>query len=318
MGATRKVNTTLCRGTRRDKVRGIRLERLIASRPGIRQHRHTRSAPEPVVGSASPARSPVRCPWRRAGESEPPAPESDAAATSAQSGSTSTFMSMNSWAWECRRARCRRRVRLRSFAPAATAAAAAGAFEAPRDVGSWVLACALIADASDAPPTAYGRRETRSASRRCAARLRRRARRGGAGHCVVRGRRWFRYCRSSMTDGAALTGAGVTGTVGTAATGGTGACRRSPRGLPARRIPPRRPPGWRMATGTAPPAPEARTGPACERPSSRARRPARVTGRGSPTAARWPRRWRMEKRETAIHSGRATRPAVGRNPGCSS
>jgi hypothetical protein len=63
---------------------------------------------------------------------------------------------MNSWACECRRARCRRRVRIGSFALAATAAAAAGALDAPRDVGSCVLACARSADATEAPPIAYG------------------------------------------------------------------------------------------------------------------------------------------------------------------
>ncbi len=109
------------------------------------------------LGQRRQARSPARLPLgNRPGESERPRSAIATAAVPPQSGSTSTFMSMYSWACACRRTRRRRLVRVRSFAPAPPPAAAAGALDAPRDVGSCLLACAPSADASEAPPTAYG------------------------------------------------------------------------------------------------------------------------------------------------------------------
>ena len=65
-------------------------------------------------------------------------------------------MSANSSAWSRCGARRRRRGPILAPRAATAAAAASGALDAPRDVGSCVLACVLIHDPIVGPPTMYG------------------------------------------------------------------------------------------------------------------------------------------------------------------
>ncbi len=303
------------------RVGGMRSStRSLSRRPGVRQHRHARPITEPVAGErrqsgrllgalrhGSGKPQPARVPIRRRSRRVPVRLDID--------GHVHEFVSVRVLA-----------ATLTSPRPDPVRRAEGGRRGVREAFGSAarrrLVRLGLGAESRRRRRTAHRirRSEARPAARRSAAGTRNGARRGRARYVRGIARRSFRCCLPSTTT--ARYPLAPEWPAGPAcpkpAEPGRWTYRPTRQGPPTRRIPPRTPPGQRKAIGRVPPARTARTTPPCERPSSRERRPTPVTGRGSQTGVRWPRRWRTEKRETASHPDRAARRAVGRNPGCRS